>query len=73
MNTIFFHLNISGDEMHRYYSGTATTVQAVAMDGRTVNFSASHLRRFVTLSGVKGLFKMVFDNQQRMVSFDRVQ
>ncbi|MBK8162724.1 MAG: DUF2835 domain-containing protein [Gammaproteobacteria bacterium] len=70
---ITFVLNISPDEYLRYYQGAARHVIARGRDGRTVQFAAGLLRRFLTHDGVHGVFRLRFDDNNRLVSLDRVE
>ncbi len=70
--TLTFRLQLTRDEVLRYYRGLAQQVQARSVDGRTVCFPADVLRRHVTPAGVHGIFRLVTDDQHRLVAFDRV-
>lgn len=72
MHEIRFRLSISSQEFLKYYRGTASDVEARAMDGRTVRFPASTLRPFVTCDGVEGVFALVYDERNRFVEMKRV-
>ncbi|MGE0372788.1 MAG: DUF2835 domain-containing protein [Gammaproteobacteria bacterium] len=70
---ITFLLNIAPDEYLRYYQGTVRHVLARGRDGRTVQFPAGLLRPFLTHDGVHGEFRLRFDDNNRLVSLDRVE
>jgi hypothetical protein len=70
---ITFALDISPDEYLRYYQGTARHVIACGRDGRTVQFPAGLLRRFLTHEGVHGEFRIRFDDNNKLVSLDRIE
>ena len=72
MQEIRFRLSISTQEFLKYYRGTASDVEARAMDGRMVRFPANILRPFVTRDGVEGVFALVYDEQNRFVEMKRV-
>jgi hypothetical protein len=65
-------LNISADEYLRYYSGSANTVTAKTLDGISIRFPASALQKFLLRDGIQGVFKIVYDSKNRLLSFDRV-
>ncbi len=67
------HLSLTRDEVLRVYSGAVTAVQARCLDGRSVQFPASVLRRHVTPNGVHGTFRLHVDASQRLVAFERVR
>ena len=52
MPIVVVDLHLSPEEYQSYYRGTATSVQATARDGRTVNFPANILQQFVTHEGI---------------------
>jgi hypothetical protein len=72
MSEIRFRLNMSSQTFLAYYRGTASEVEARAVDGRTVRFPANILRPFVTHDGVAGLFALVYDEQNKFVEMKRV-
>lgn len=72
MQTLIVALRISAREFERVYAGTADTVLARSVDGRSVRFPAHVLRRYVEQDGVHGSFRIAFDDQHRFVSIERV-
>ena len=71
-NRVRFALNISQDELLSYYEGTARAVMVKASDGRNIQFPANVLRPFVTGDGVRGIFEMVFDENNKLMDMRRV-
>jgi hypothetical protein len=69
---ITFSLNISADELLRYYQGVASMVVARSLDGRTVRFPASRLRPFMTTTGIQGRFTISFDDQHKFLEMRRL-
>ena len=69
---IIVDLVISADEYLRYYEGTASVVLVQARDGRTIQFPASMLRRFVDHEGVRGTFLLRCDANNKLISMERV-
>ena len=67
-----FTLNISQDVLLSYYEGAARYVVVTAMDGRTIQFPANILRRFVSGDGVRGIFEMEFDENNKFVDLRRI-
>jgi len=67
MPSLRIHLNISADEMLDYYRGVARSVHAEATNGKTVQFPASALQKFVTKEGVRGVYDLVFDDQNKFL------
>lgn len=72
MNEIRFRIAISALEYLRYYQGEVESVLVKTADGRTIQFPASALQKHVDRSGVNGSFRIVFDENHKMVSLDRV-
>lgn len=56
----------------RYYAGEASVVLVRARDGRTVQFPANLLRRFVDHAGVHGSFVLRCDADNRLLSIERL-
>lgn len=69
---VVIDLLISKDEYLRYYQGSAKNVLATAIDGRKVRFPANILQRFVTHSGIRGRFAIIFDNEGRFVEVQQI-
>lgn len=60
------HLVLRPDQVLHYYSGAAGAVLARSLDGRTVSFPADVLPRLVTEQGVNGVYRLVFDDDNRL-------
>lgn len=69
---IYVDISISQEEYLRWYQGSANLVHAQALDGRTVNFPANILQKFVTHSGIQGRFAIEFDGEKKFKSITRV-
>ena len=67
-----FVLNIPQEVLLSYYDGTARSVVVKSLDGRSIQFPANVLRQFVTSDGVRGLFEMEFDENNKFVGLRRV-
>ena len=72
MQTVYFRLSLTAEQIRSYYEGVARQVVVRASDGRRVQFPAQWLRRFVTLEGVHGLFEMRFGDDHKLIDFRRV-
>lgn len=70
---IRFRLSIPAHLYRSYYEGGVKNVSVQAHDGRRVQFPASLLQRFLTHSGVAGVFEIEFDECNRYVSISRVE
>lgn len=72
MNELRFYLDLSSERYLRYYRGTARAVSVVSIEGQRLEFPADRLRPFVTREGVRGLFALQFDDNNRFVSLQRL-
>jgi len=72
MNEICFQLEISTQEYLRYYQGEVNTVKVRTTDGRCIQFPASALRKYINQSGINGRFRIVFDDDHKMLSMERI-
>jgi adenine deaminase len=70
--TFRFKLSITREEYLSYYSGAAQWVVARAFEGEAVRFPAAFLREFVAEDGVYGIFEMVVDQRDKLVSLRRL-
>ena len=72
MQQIIVDISISPDEWIKLYQGVATDVHTTARDGRSVRFPARILSRFYLRDGVQGSFRILFDDQGKFVSVERL-
>ncbi|EDM47163.1 MULTISPECIES: DUF2835 domain-containing protein [Marinobacter] len=72
MQQIIVDVDISPDEWIKLYQGSATDVHTTARDGRSVRFPARILSRFYLRDGVQGSFRILFDDQGKFVSVERL-
>jgi hypothetical protein len=72
MNAIYIRIRISADEYLKQYQVPGINVHTVAEDGRNVAFPASILKPFVTHSGIQGRFCILFDQNGKFNSIQRV-
>ncbi|MFC3679669.1 DUF2835 domain-containing protein [Bacterioplanoides pacificum] len=70
--SVVVELAISGDELLRYYNGSARLVSAIASDGRRVQFPASVLQKVVSHDGVYGRFRIDFSQQGKFLGITRL-
>ena len=71
MKEIIVKLAISPDEYLKNYQIPGINVAAHSIDGQVVHFPANILQRFVTRDGVRGLFKIRFNNAGKFQSIER--
>jgi uncharacterized protein DUF2835 len=70
--SLVVNLVISAEEYQRLYQGAVKDVLARAVDGRRVRFPANILRPYVTHEGVRGRFQIIFDDEHRFQSIQRL-
>ena len=71
-NRARFALSIPGEVYMSYYEGAARAVVVKSFDGRSIQFPANILRRFVTRDGIQGVFEVEFDKDNKFVNIRRV-
>ena len=71
MQRFYFNLSATLAECERLYQGKR---QVVITDeyGVRVSVPVQQLKQFVLPSGIHGRFKLVIDNQQKVVRFERI-
>jgi hypothetical protein len=72
MQQIIVDISISPDEWIKLYQGVATDVRTTARDGRSVRFPARILSRFFLKDGIQGSFRILFDDQGKFASIQRL-
>lgn len=72
MKNVILSLTISPGELQRWYQGQAQQIVATAVDGKRVKFPVNILQEFVTHNGIKGTFKIVFDDEGRFLEVSEV-
>lgn len=65
-------LNLSPQQLARYYAGSVSTVVARTTNGRTIRFPANILRAVVQANGVHGIFELTLDENRKFVSIKRL-
>lgn len=72
MEDIVVKLSIGADKYKLLYQGAAQTVYARAIDGRSVQFPADILRPFLLRDGIKGVFRIRFDQKGKYQGIDKL-
>ena len=72
MQQIIVDIAISPEEWIKFYQGVATDVHATSRDGRTVRFPARILSKFYLRDGVRGSFRILFDDAGKFSSIERL-
>ena len=72
MQKMRFSISISSEQYQAYYQGAAKFVRVQAEDGRSLKFPAEKLQRFILHDGINGRFEIVFDDDHKLVSLERI-
>jgi hypothetical protein len=67
----YFSINISTNEFLPYYQGKIQDIVVTTSQGKTVQFPAMHLRKFLIPTGVKGYFCLKTQNN-KFLSLDKL-
>ena len=67
-----FRMAISADEASRYYRGTDRFVVVTAENGQKLQFPAQHIRPFIDQLGVRGLFSIQFDDDNKLIGLKKL-
>jgi hypothetical protein len=72
MAALILHLNIPAEKMIGYYRGEVKTVRARATNGQTIQFPASALQKFILPEGIRGPFRIEFDDNFKVVALTAI-
>ncbi len=72
MSAVIVSLSIKADEYLKLYQGSARSVYAKTVEGKSIRFPANILQPFVTHDGVHGSFKIEFGETNKFKSISRV-
>lgn len=72
MNSLIVDLHISPEEYQRLYREAIRTVFARSRDGRSVQFPVSALRNHVGRDGIRGTFRIIFDQNNKLKSVEKL-
>lgn len=73
MRSFEFSLHLSAKEYLQYYEGIAQAIQVRSLCGKTIQFSADKMRKFVLEDGVHGTFIMQLDNDNKFLSVKKLR
>jgi len=69
---ISFGLSIKYEDYLSYYQGLASRVRLRADNGQIIVFPASRLKPFLGHNGIHGRFLITFDENNKLVSMERI-
>ena len=72
MQKMRFNISITAEQYQAYYQGSAKFVRVQTEDGRSLKFPASELQKFVTHNGIEGRFEIIFNDQHKLVSLNKL-
>lgn len=72
MNAVRFRISVSAQEYLRYYKQEVDSVLITAVDGRTIQIPAGALLKFVDQTGIHGSFRVIYNDQNKLVRIERV-
>ena len=67
-----FILHITPEQYQAYYTGSARNITVKAEDGRSLNFPANAMQKFVMHDGIHGRFKIAFDQNNKLLGVSRL-
>jgi hypothetical protein len=70
--TLYFNLDISHDEFLCYYKGIVNQVIVTTADNTKIQFPVQFIKKFVRHDGIHGRFKIVYDENNKLVSLDKL-
>lgn len=73
MRKFRFELSIAPERFVAYYSGEIRRVQVTSVRGEIIRFPARALRPFLRHTGIEGLFEIAVDDENRLVSLQRLE
>lgn len=72
MISYFFRLDASAKECEVLYTPGINAVVLTAENGQRIQVPCVNLRRFVTMSGIHGRFRMLVNGQHKIQSFEKI-
>jgi hypothetical protein len=67
MPKVIITLNISKQDILKFYQGSAQSIVAHAEDGRVIRFPINTVRQFIEADGIRGRFEIEFNQQGRFM------
>ncbi len=68
----YFSLNVSPLECQQLYTGQSPTVTIEANNGQLVRLPIANMRRFVSPIGIRGSFRLVVNEQNKIIAFEQI-
>ncbi|WP_158969062.1 DUF2835 family protein [Paraglaciecola sp. L3A3] len=72
MHSYYFTLSIKYDFCEQFYQPGVNTVIMTDDNGKRIQLPVLNLRPFVSPTGIKGRFRLVVDNNNKLQSFEKI-
>ncbi len=72
MRTVIVDIFISADEFVKQYQFSGAVVATYSRDGRSVQFPANILQRFISHTGIDGSFRIQFDDSGKFIQIEKI-
>ena len=67
-----FRIRLTVRECQEYYRGLYSSIRVQTHNGQILQLPAHHIRRFITSSGVDGLFELHLDVNNKFISIQKI-
>ncbi|MCW8092295.1 DUF2835 family protein [Alteromonas sp. ASW11-130] len=68
----FFSISLSYGKCEAFYRPGNNAVVVTADSGHRVQIPTARLRTFITKQGIQGRFRMIINNSNKIVSFEKI-
>lgn len=65
-------INISYDDFLPFYEGRVKDIIAPSLAGKSIRFPAKAIRPYLTRSGIRGIFELCMNPENKLLSCERV-
>src|SRR5258707_80713 len=72
MPALIIDLSLSTNQLMAYYRGQARAIRARATTGQMVQFPASALQKYILEDGVRGRFRIEFDDNHKFIGLEPI-
>ena len=62
---------MSAQKCKQFYQGLYRYIVVTSDNGQTVQLPAERFRRFITISGIKGRFRLTLDDINKFISLEK--
>jgi hypothetical protein len=72
MHEVRFSINISKKRYLEIYHSSVSQVVVKSHNGQQIQFPAEYLNSFVSLSGIRGNFRILFSEENKFVRMEKI-